>query len=119
MIIAPQQLLLGNQSTKHEVTQLVLILNNLALFTHPAGQHKLSNYKNWNQGFPDLGDLAWECVVSQPVQTVNSRFAIRAPTGPLETSTQGQATPFDTGHLPPRNDVIKETLTWYDGYLGA
>ncbi len=25
---------------------------------------------------------------------------------------------FDTGHLPARNDIIKETLDWYDHYLG-
>ncbi len=25
---------------------------------------------------------------------------------------------FDTGHVPPRNDLIKETLDWYDHYLG-
>jgi formylglycine-generating enzyme required for sulfatase activity/tRNA A-37 threonylcarbamoyl transferase component Bud32/dienelactone hydrolase len=25
---------------------------------------------------------------------------------------------FDTGHLPPRNDIIMETLDWFDHYLG-
>jgi serine/threonine protein kinase/predicted esterase len=25
---------------------------------------------------------------------------------------------FDSGHLPPRNDVIRETLNWLDNYLG-
>jgi eukaryotic-like serine/threonine-protein kinase len=25
---------------------------------------------------------------------------------------------FDVGHLPARNDIIKETLDWYDHYLG-
>jgi len=25
---------------------------------------------------------------------------------------------FDAGHLPDRNDIIKETLDWLDKYLG-
>ena len=25
---------------------------------------------------------------------------------------------FDTGHIPPRNEIIKETLDWLDHYLG-
>ena len=25
---------------------------------------------------------------------------------------------YDTGHLVPRNELIKETLAWYDKYLG-
>jgi len=25
---------------------------------------------------------------------------------------------FDTGHIPPRNEMIKETLDWLDHYLG-
>jgi hypothetical protein len=26
---------------------------------------------------------------------------------------------YDAGHLVPRTDLIKETLAWYDKYLGA
>jgi len=26
---------------------------------------------------------------------------------------------FDAGHVPPRNEMIKETLDWLDRYLGA
>jgi len=25
---------------------------------------------------------------------------------------------FDSGHVPPRNDIIRETLDWLDHYLG-
>jgi hypothetical protein len=25
---------------------------------------------------------------------------------------------FDTDHIPPRNEFIKETLSWLDRYLG-
>jgi len=25
---------------------------------------------------------------------------------------------FDSGHVPPRNDMIRETLDWLDHYLG-
>ena len=26
--------------------------------------------------------------------------------------------PYDTGHTVPRNEMIKETLSWLDKYLG-
>jgi len=25
---------------------------------------------------------------------------------------------FDSGHLPPRDEIIKETLDWFDRYVG-
>jgi eukaryotic-like serine/threonine-protein kinase len=25
---------------------------------------------------------------------------------------------FNAGHLPPQNEIIRETLDWYDRYLG-
>jgi hypothetical protein len=25
---------------------------------------------------------------------------------------------FDSGHVPPRNDIIRETLNWLDTHLG-
>jgi eukaryotic-like serine/threonine-protein kinase len=33
-------------------------------------------------------------------------------------SDQKRRVVYDTGHFPPRNEMIKETLDWLDLYLG-
>ena len=65
--------------------------------------------------------------VTQPVLMLNGKYDMYFP---VETSQKPMfnllGTPekdkkllvYDTGHLVPKTDMIKETLTWFDKYLG-
>ena len=66
--------------------------------------------------------------VTQPVLMLNGKHDLFFP---VETSQKPMydflGTPaadkkrivYDAGHLVPRTDFVKETLLWYDKYLGA
>ena len=77
--------------------------------------------------FPELREVNFAPRVKTPVLMINGRYDFYFP---VETSQQPMfralGTPekdkrhvlFDSGHVPPRNDVIRETLNWLDQYLG-
>ncbi len=79
------------------------------------------------KAFPEVDQINFLPRVYQPVLMLNGRFDMYFP---VETSQMPMfnllGTPskdkkiiiYDTGHLVPRTDLIKETLAWYDKYLG-
>jgi dienelactone hydrolase len=76
---------------------------------------------------PEVDGLNYAPRVRVPVLMVNGRYDF---TAPFETSQQPLfhllGTPakdkkhvvFDSGHVPPWPDVVRETLDWLDRYLG-
>jgi dipeptidyl aminopeptidase/acylaminoacyl peptidase len=78
--------------------------------------------------FPELREISFAPRVKTPALMINGRYDFIFP---VETSQQpmfrwlGTAEKdkrhllFDSGHIPPRNDVIRETLNWLDQYLGS
>ncbi len=76
---------------------------------------------------PEVDPLNFAAHVTVPVLMINGRFDFA---NPLETcqlpmfrlfTTPGKdkrRVLFDTGHVPPRTEFIKETLDWLDRYLG-
>lgn len=77
---------------------------------------------------PEIDGINFASRVTIPVLMVNGRYDF---VFPLETSQIPMfrllGTPakdkrhalFDTGHVPPRNQFIKEILDWLDRYWGA
>jgi len=76
---------------------------------------------------PEVDPINFAPRVTIPVLMVNGRYDFDTP---LNTSEMPLfrlfGTPpkdkrnalFDSGHVPPRNEIIKETLDWLDRYLG-
>jgi pimeloyl-ACP methyl ester carboxylesterase len=76
---------------------------------------------------PEVDPLNFLPRIYQPTLMLNGKYD---PYFPVETSQKPMlyllGTPekdkkliiYDTGHLVPRTDLIKETLAWYDKYLG-
>jgi len=76
---------------------------------------------------PEIDPLNFAPRVTIPVLMINGRYDFDTP---LNTSQlplfRRLGTPpadkrnvlFDAGHVPPRNEMIKETLDWLDRYLG-
>lgn len=77
--------------------------------------------------FPEIREINFAPRVKIPILMINGRYDFIFP---VETSQRPMfqllGTPerdkryalFDSGHVPPRNDVIRETLNWLDHYLG-
>ncbi len=77
---------------------------------------------------PEVDPVNYVTRVKVPTLLLNGRYDSIAP---LETNILPLydllGTPdehkalklYDTDHIPPRNDYIKETLAWLDRYLGA
>jgi predicted esterase len=77
--------------------------------------------------FPEVRELSFAPRVKIPTLMINGRYDFIFP---VKTSQQPMfrllGTPekdkryalFDSGHVPPRNDIIRETLNWLDHYLG-
>jgi len=77
--------------------------------------------------FPEADQINFVPRVYQPVLMLNGKYDMYFP---VETSQRPLfnllGTPakdkklmiFDTGHLVPRIDAMRETLAWYDKYLG-
>ena len=79
------------------------------------------------RGRPEINDVNYIGRVTVPTLMMNGRYdtIIVAETGVtsmydlMGTPTEDKAMKlFDTDHIPPRNDFIKETLAWLDRYLG-
>lgn len=78
-------------------------------------------------GRPEVNQLNYITRVKVPTLMLNGRFDTQAP---LETRIRPMydllGTPerhkelklYDTDHIPPRNQLIKEVLAWLDRYLG-
>jgi hypothetical protein len=77
--------------------------------------------------FPEVDQINFLPRIYQPILMLNGKYD---PYFPVETSQKPMfnllGTPekdknliiYNTGHLVPRTDLIKETLAWYDKYLG-
>lgn len=80
-----------------------------------------------NRAFPEVDQLNYLPRVTQPVLMLNGKHDMFFP---VETSQKPMydllGTPagdkkrivFEAGHLVPRIDFVKETLIWFDQYLG-
>ncbi|NND15641.1 MAG: SUMF1/EgtB/PvdO family nonheme iron enzyme [Eudoraea sp.] len=80
-----------------------------------------------NSAFPEVDQLNYLPRVTQPVLMLNGRHDQFFP---VETSQKPMydllGTPdqykkhiiYEAGHLVPRTDLVKESLTWFDQYLG-
>ncbi|MDH4057768.1 MAG: SUMF1/EgtB/PvdO family nonheme iron enzyme [Cyclobacteriaceae bacterium] len=80
-----------------------------------------------NRAFPEVDQLNYLPRVTQPVLMLNGKHDMFFP---LETSQKPMynllGTPakdkkqiiYEAGHLVPRTDFVKETLIWFDQYLG-
>ena len=76
---------------------------------------------------PEVNPLHFCPRSKMPVLMINGRFDFDAP---VETSLEPmfrllgahekdkRLALFDSGHIPPMNDIIRETLDWLDRYLG-
>ncbi len=76
---------------------------------------------------PEVDQINFLPRIYQPILMLNGKYDMYFP---VETSQMPMfnllGTPskdkkiiiYDTGHLVPRTDLIKETLSWYDKYLG-
>jgi len=83
---------------------------------------------NMNKSLPEADQLNYLPRVKQPVLMLNGKYDMFCP---LETSQMPMynllGTPkqekkiiiYDAGHLVPKIEFVKETLLWYDRYLGA
>lgn len=81
-----------------------------------------------NKSLPEADQINYLPRVTQPVLMLNGKHDLFFP---LETSQVPMynflGTPtedkkrivYDAGHLVPRTDFVKETLLWYDKYLGV
>jgi len=82
----------------------------------------------WDRGRAEISPINYITRVAIPTLMLNGKFDVIFP---LETSSKPMfellGTPaehkkhilYDTDHIPPRNEFIKETLAWLDRYLGT
>ncbi len=77
---------------------------------------------------PELDPFNFAPHVKIPFLMINGRYDFDTPFNTCQLPLyQRIGTPqkdkrqvvFDTGHIPPHNEVIRETLDWFDHYLGA
>ncbi len=83
-------------------------------------------FSQWKQ-LPEVREINFAPRVKLPVLMVNGRYDFVFPVeNAQEPMFRWLGTPdkdkrrvvFESGHVPPRNDVIRETLNWLDQYLG-
>jgi eukaryotic-like serine/threonine-protein kinase len=76
---------------------------------------------------PEIDILNFAPRVTMPVLMVNGRYDFDTPYNSTQLplfrllgtpAKDKRLALFDTGHVVPRNDLIKETLDWLDHYLG-
>jgi dienelactone hydrolase len=76
---------------------------------------------------PEIDPFNFASRVTVPVLMINGRYDFGRPLNTVQvplfrllgTSPRDKRHAlFDSGHVPPRNDIIKETLDWLDHYLG-
>jgi hypothetical protein len=91
-----------------------------ALVIHVGG---MGMYKT----FPEVDPLNFITRINQPVLMLNGKydmyFAVENSQMPMfnlfgTPAEDKKIIIYDTGHLVPKTELIKETLAWYDKYLG-
>ncbi len=91
-----------------------------ALVIHVGG---MGMYKT----FPEVDPLNFITRINQPVLMLNGKydmyFAVENSQIPMfnlfgTPAEDKKIIIYDTGHLVPKTELIKETLAWYDKYLG-
>jgi dienelactone hydrolase len=79
------------------------------------------------KGRPEVEQINFALRVTTPVLMLNGRYDFflsvetsQKPMFRLLGTPEGHKAHaiFETGHVIPRNDAIRETLTWFDRYLG-
>jgi formylglycine-generating enzyme required for sulfatase activity/dienelactone hydrolase/predicted Ser/Thr protein kinase len=87
----------------------------------------LSGGLDTGQSLPEIDVFNFCPRVTIPVLMINGRYDFDTPLEAAQIPMfRALGTPakdkrlalFETGHIPPRNDIIKETLDWLDRYLG-
>jgi eukaryotic-like serine/threonine-protein kinase len=77
---------------------------------------------------PEIDPVNFASRVTVPVLMINGRYDFGIPLNTLQlplfrllgsSSNDKRHALFDSGHIPPLNEIIKETLDWFDRYLGA
>lgn len=80
-----------------------------------------------NKTFPEVDQLNYLPRVTQPILMLNGKhdmfFPVETSQNPMydllgTPSNLKKKIVYDAGHLVPRTDFVKETLLWYDQYLG-
>lgn len=79
----------------------------------------------WTRGRPEISMINFVTRVKTPTLMLNGRYDSICP---LETSSKPmfdllgardkQLKLYDSDHIPPRNEFVKETLAWLDHHLG-
>ena len=81
----------------------------------------------FTKAFPEVDHINFVSRVTAPVLVINGRSDYFCPVETcLKPFYRLLGTPekdrrlviTDSGHVPPRNELIKETLDWLDRYLG-
>ncbi|HKS94712.1 MAG TPA: protein kinase [Terriglobia bacterium] len=76
---------------------------------------------------PEVDTLNFAPRVTLPVLMINGRYDFDTPYSTCQLPLfrllgapvkDKRDAVFDTGHIPPRDEIIKETLNWLDRYLG-
>jgi len=75
---------------------------------------------------PEVSPINYVTRVKIPTLMLNGKFDIGRPEKTIQPMYDLLGTPapdkqlkfYETDHLPPRNELIKETLAWLDRYLG-
>ena len=75
---------------------------------------------------PEVSPINYVTRVKIPTLMLNGKFDMRRPEKTIQPMYDLLGTPapdkqlrlYETDHLPPRNELIKETLAWLDRYLG-
>jgi eukaryotic-like serine/threonine-protein kinase len=78
-----------------------------------------------NRSLPEVDQINFLLRVHQPILMLNGKFDMffpeetsQKPMYNLLGSKIKDLKTYNEGHLVPRQDLIKETLKWYDLYLG-
>ena len=75
---------------------------------------------------PEVSPINYVTRVKIPTLMLNGKFDTHRPEKTIQPMYDLLGTPapdkqlrlYETDHLPPRNELIKETLAWLDRYLG-
>ena len=82
---------------------------------------------DFQRSFPEADALNFAPRIKRPVLMLNGRYDFFSPIESSQEaffrllgspSDQKRHLLYDTGHNLPRNELIKETLNWFDQYLG-
>jgi esterase/lipase len=78
-----------------------------------------------NRSLPEVDQINFLPRVRQPILMLNGKYDMffpeetsQKPMYDLLGSKIKDLKTYNEGHLVPRQDLIKETLKWYDQYLG-